>query len=62
MHILSCSGRSDLVSARPGGEYPTAAERQRNAVFITTRVERELGLALPDWPRVVDHVLLFLTM
>ncbi len=57
MHIFSRMGRSDLLSACLTAEYPTAARRPPYSVLSTTRFERELGAALPDWPGAVDHFL-----
>ncbi len=56
-HIFSRLGRSDVLSSCLTVEYPTAAERPHYSVLCTSRLERELGSGLPEWPRAVDHFL-----
>jgi dTDP-4-dehydrorhamnose reductase len=37
------------VKAITSAEYPTPARRPRNSALDSSRAERELGIALPDW-------------
>jgi dTDP-4-dehydrorhamnose reductase len=37
------------VRAIPSTEYPTPARRPRNSALDSSRIRRQLGIALPDW-------------
>ncbi len=37
------------VKAIPSAEYPTPARRPRNSALDSSRIQRQLGIALPDW-------------
>ncbi len=60
-HIFARVGRTDLLSPCLTAEYATPARRPRCSILGTTRLERELGVALPEWPRAVDQFLQSLT-
>jgi dTDP-4-dehydrorhamnose reductase len=42
----------------PTSEYPTKAVRPRYSVLSNTKIERELGVALPRWEEALDLCLL----
>ena len=37
------------VKAIPSAEYPTPARRPRNSALDSSKIRRQLGIALPDW-------------
>ena len=37
------------VNAIPSTEYLTSARRPRNSALDSSRIRRQLGIALPDW-------------
>ena len=50
------------ISAIPGSEYPTAAERPRNSRLDCTRLERDFGLQMPDWQPYLERMLQLLAL
>jgi len=47
--ILGDDEGNARVKAIPSGEYPTPARRPRNSALDSSRIQRQLGIALPDW-------------
>ncbi len=47
--ILGSDEGQARVKAIPSAEYPTPARRPRNSVLDSSKAERQLGIALPDW-------------
>ena len=50
------------ISAIPGSEYPTAAERPRNSRLDCTRLERDFGLQMPEWQPYLERMLQLLAL
>ena len=42
------------VKAIPSAEYPTPASRPRNSALDSSKIQRHLGIALPDWQAGLD--------
>jgi len=47
--ILESRENQARVTAIPSAEYPTPARRPRNSALDSRRIQRQLGIALPDW-------------
>lgn len=47
--ILRGAGLNTRVTAIPSSEYPTPAKRPVNSVLDNAKLQRELGLRLPEW-------------
>ena len=47
--ILSGEEGQAHVKAIPSVEYPTPARRPRNSALDSSKIQRQLGIALPDW-------------
>ena len=48
-HALGLIARKPRVVAIPTADYPTPARRPAYSVLDTTRLQRDLGVATPDW-------------
>jgi len=47
--ILESQEKQARVTAISSAEYPTPARRPRNSALDSSRIQRQLGIALPDW-------------
>jgi dTDP-4-dehydrorhamnose reductase len=47
--ILGGDAEQARVKAIPSAEYPTPARRPRNSALDSSKIQRQLGIALPDW-------------
>ena len=47
--ILEGDDGQARVKAIPSVEYPTPARRPRNSALDSSKIQRQLGIALPDW-------------
>ncbi len=50
------------IRAIPGSDYPTPARRPKNSRLDCTRLERDFGLAMPDWQPYLERVLQLLSL
>ncbi|MEK6208853.1 MAG: dTDP-4-dehydrorhamnose reductase [Pseudomonadota bacterium] len=47
--ILESQEKQARVTAISSADYPTPARRPRNSALDSSRIQRQLGIALPDW-------------
>jgi dTDP-4-dehydrorhamnose reductase len=47
--ILETQEKHARITAISSAEYPTPARRPRNSALDSSRIHRQLGIALPDW-------------
>ena len=52
--ILAGEEGQARVNAIPSVEYPTPARRPRNSALDSSKIQRQLGIALPDWRAGLD--------
>jgi len=55
--VFDALDRGDLLSRCAGAEHPTLARRPAYSALDTTRLELELGTALPGWTEALDRFL-----
>ncbi len=47
--ILETQEKQARITAISSAEYPTPARRPRNSALDSSKIQRQLGIALPDW-------------